>query len=433
VNSGAKGALGRVARGTAWGQILLPEEDCFVLVRPDGRWHLFDELYKPRLHEAYEQHSLFLRAPERPLVRRPQISLIVFVSEACNLRCSYCKVSSMITAPQKTPTDRHRIVAAIQEAAKATPGQVDVIFYGGEPLLEFEAIDTICHEVSASPAGERVFYSMTTNGTLLNERMLAILLHHRICVGVSIDGNPLTHNAHRLNAGGRETHGRAVANYRAMKHAGIECGPISVVTQPSRLENVFDYFHKEFGDTTVHLKPLEVAGTEELAWLVEYFTSYVEVQLRLLARCVDEVKRGLPRRVETRTLGAVRKVLASGDPNVEGCRTSGARGCSIGQEILGIEADGTRIPCPNGKKFTRKDPEWIHMLETRGGYCTDCRYEPLCPSFCMAELSEAYLENYSAGGDRTPLDVLCAANRRLVDGILGLYRKDAAALVRYAS
>lgn len=424
---------GRVERTNTWAQVLHPAHDQFVLVRPDNSWHLFDQAYVSVDHELYEKHSRQLKSLSAPLKRTPQVSMIVFVSEACNLRCDYCKVSSMITAPNKIQTDAKAIAAAIQTTAEGTIGQVDVIFYGGEPLLEFEAIDEICREVAASVVGNRVAFSMTTNGTLLTERMLEIMLNHRICVGVSIDGNPLTHNAHRVNLAGRDTHARAVANYRTMKKAGVECGPISVVTDPSKLEKVFDYFVTEFDETNIHLKPLEVRGSEDVSWLKDYFEEYVDCQLRLLSRCVSEFKMGQTRRCETRTAGAVRNVLLSGNLDVLSCHTSGMQGCSIGQEIFGIEANGVRIPCPNVKKYARKDPIFIKIIETRGGYCDECSYKQICPSFCLAEMDEKFIEGFNDRGETGPVDVLCASNRRLVDGIFRLYREDAIAVTQYAA
>jgi sulfatase maturation enzyme AslB (radical SAM superfamily) len=426
-------AGGRLRREAGRAQVVCPDGDCFVLMRPDGSWHFFDEPYDERLGAAYEEHSFELRAPIVPALPAPRVSMIVFVSEACNLRCDYCKVAAMVGAPEKTPTDAGAIIRSIREVATATLGRVDVIFYGGEPLLEFGAIDAICTELKSVSSLSRIAFSATTNGTLLNDRILDVLLRHSICVGVSIDGNPRTHDAHRVNLNGRATHSRVIDNYRALKRAGVECGPISVVTDASRLVEVFDYFVTEFDDSTVHLKPLEVRGTEDPAWLAEYFEAFVNGQLELLTRCIDEDAQGLRRRTENRTLGAVRGVLRSTEPSVRSCRTSGRDGCSIGQEILGIEADGERIPCPNVKKFVRRDTAWMHMIETRGGYCDGCRYKAVCPSFCMAEMDEAYLERFAREHDTRPIDVLCAANRRLVDGIFRLYRRNPAAMVRYAA
>lgn len=415
------------------GAVLQPGgRDHFVLIRPDGAWHLFEEPYDPALRRDYDRHSLALRPLSPILERPPQVSLIVFVSEACNLRCDYCKVSAMITAPDKKRTDPAAISAAIVAAAESTEGQVDVIFYGGEPMLEHQAIDRICTAVKGMLPEHRVYYSMTTNGTLLNEQMLATLIRHRISVGVSIDGDPDYHDAHRGNLAGRGTHRRAIANYARMKRSGVECGPICVVSDPSRLIESFDYFVEGFGDRFIYLKPLEVHGAEDAARLRDYFDAYAEAQLTLLARCVKGLQSGGRRLVETRTSSILKGVLRSHDPAVRSCRTSGASGCSIGQEILGVEADGEVIPCPNVKKHSRTDPAFIEAIERRGGYCDGCAYQPVCPSFCLAEMDEPFIEGFIAGGDTAPIDAICAYNRQVVDGIFALFRADPGALMRYA-
>lgn len=414
------------------GPVIVPDAGCFVLPRGDGSWLFFDEPYQADRLGAYREHARLRPFPVAFQPRKPQVSLIVFVSEACNLRCDYCKVSAMITAEHKKATRPAAIARAILEAAEASGGQIDVIFYGGEPLMEFRAIEAICTEVSARAPEGRVAYSMTTNGTLLNDGMLETMRRHRICVGVSIDGNPDSHDAHRSTAGGRATHERATRNYARMKASGVECGPICVVTDPARLLDTFDHFVEHHGDHTVHLKPLEVHGNEDPAVLRGYFQEYARQQLRLLARCVARFRDGGPRQVESRTLGVVMGVLRPTDENVRSCHTSAAGDCGIGGEILGVEADGGLIPCPNVKKYQRRDPEWIRAISDRAGYCSGCVYQPVCPSFCLAEMDEAYVERFIGGGDGGPVDALCVYNRAVVDGVFRLYREDPLALHRYA-
>lgn len=413
------------------GPVIMPDADCFVLPRGDGTWLLFDETYRADRLGEYREHARGRTFPVAFQTRSPQVSLIVFVSEACNLRCDYCKVSAMITAEHKKATRPAAIAGAIVEAAGASGGQVDVIFYGGEPLMEYRAIESICTEVSARVPEGRVFYSMTTNGTLLNDEMLRTLRRHRICVGVSIDGNPDSHDAHRNTAGGRATHERATRNYARMKQSGVECGPICVVTDPARLIETFDYFAGHHGDGIVHLKPLEVHGNEDPAALRAYFQEYARQQLQLLARCVARFRDGGPRQVESRTLGVVAGVLRPADENVRSCHTSAGGDCGIGREIFGVEADGGLIPCPNVKKYARRDPAWIQAIAERAGYCRGCVYQDICPSFCLAEMDEAYVERFIGGGDSGPVDAVCAYNRTVVDGVFRLYRQDPVSLHRY--
>jgi sulfatase maturation enzyme AslB (radical SAM superfamily) len=421
--------------------ILVPAPDCFVLVRDDDSWHLFDEPFDASRITDYEAFSLEIRPRVATRPRQSQISMIVFVSEACNLRCDYCKVAAMVQAVDKTRTRPDRIAKSIIDASERTSGPVDVIFYGGEPLLEYRAIEQICDTILNALPWAQINFSMTTNGTLLNTAIIDVLLRHRISVGVSIDGNAEMHDHARVNAGGRGTHSKVIQNYAAMKRAGVSCGPISVISDPSQLQDIFAYFNSQFGDRHIHLKPLEVQGTEDHGALRAYFAEFADQQLTLLERNIRHFMSTTNKQSETRTNGVVAGILLSYDLAVKGCRTSGQgpqqqefrRNCSIGFEIEGVEADGRRMPCPNVKKYANTSVARIAEISSRGGYCDGCRYQQVCPSFCLAEMDETFVDQFLAGHDTKPVDVICGYNRQLIDGIFNLYRAHPIELSRYAA
>lgn len=51
-----------------------------------------------------------------------------------------------------------------------------LLFYGGEPLLEFELIRKCVHYAQSIMPGKEIEYSMTTNGTLLNKEVIEYLV-----------------------------------------------------------------------------------------------------------------------------------------------------------------------------------------------------------------------------------------------------------------
>lgn len=420
------------AHAAAW-RTIAPDASYFVLVRPDDTWHLFAGGYEPSLDDAYRDHSVALRPLRSPGKRQPHKSLIVFVSEACNLRCDYCKVGEMIDAPRKSAADPTAIARSIVRAATDAKGRIDVIFYGGEPLLAAEAIDQICTLVRQEAPRDHIAFSMTTNGTLLNDRIVEILLRHDINVAVSLDGGAATHDRHRRNVGGRNTHERVVANYRRMKESALRCGPIAVVTDPLALEDMFRFFVDEFDDRSIYLKPLEVRGDESPAALKFYYDNYITAQLALLARCLKTYRDLGQRLVETRTMALLRTILYSGDADVRGCHTSAADfRCSIGGEIEGIEATGEHLACPNIKKYRRRDDAFIEALSTRAGYCDGCAYRVLCPAFCLAEMDEDFVEDFIITGRSPLIDVVCGANKKFIDGVFDLFREARSVLYEYA-
>jgi uncharacterized protein len=83
--------------------------------------------------------------------------------------------------------------------------EIVVVLHGGEPLLA--GVDVIDRAVTAIRAALPVTtaseVTIQTNGTLINERFLALFHRHRIGVGISLDGVGSAHDRHRTFANGR--------------------------------------------------------------------------------------------------------------------------------------------------------------------------------------------------------------------------------------
>lgn len=123
----------------------------------------------------------------------------------CNLNCEYCFIR------QKSPRDRMNITTA-QKAVdllieRAVYPVVNITLIGGEPLLEYKLIKQIVPyaEEAAARRNITVSWSVTTNGTLINERILDFFARHKINMLLSIDGGPETHDRYRKTRSGKGT------------------------------------------------------------------------------------------------------------------------------------------------------------------------------------------------------------------------------------
>jgi|GEM_PF-240323 len=139
-------------------------------------------------------------------IRRDQLLLIV--TEDCNLRCKYCSYTDsyehMRSRTAKTmsfETARKAIdyyFKLLKPMAKRIPGRkVAIGFYGGEPLLNRDLIESIIHYANRK-APLDVYYLMTTNATLLNDEAADFIVKNNICLAVSIDGPKINHDRNRV-------------------------------------------------------------------------------------------------------------------------------------------------------------------------------------------------------------------------------------------
>jgi len=121
----------------------------------------------------------------------------LFVTEDCNHRCEYCFVKEKRPRWLTEAVARDAVDWLIRASGKMA--WVSILFFGGEPLLEFDLIRFLVgySRERAQAAGMEARFSMTTNGTLMTEEMARYLAEQKITYLLSIDGAKETHDAHR--------------------------------------------------------------------------------------------------------------------------------------------------------------------------------------------------------------------------------------------
>ena len=131
----------------------------------------------------------------------PIQSAALYLTEDCNLRCRYCFVPKK---PKRMSLEVGREAIDFMLAAPAKVKRVSIVFFGGEPLLEFDTLRelTLYGEQRSSEIGRQIKFSVTTNGTLVTDEVFEFLTKHNIHMNLSIDGGPKTQNRNRRMADG---------------------------------------------------------------------------------------------------------------------------------------------------------------------------------------------------------------------------------------
>lgn len=140
------------------------------------------------------------------------LTLTLCLTHDCNLRCRYCYAGRKYAQAMSRDTAEQALRIALAEAQRA--GQnLDISFFGGEPLLEWPLLKHCCHFIRALAEGSdtRIRFGITTNGLLLSPDKLDWLAAQDFLVALSIDGSPAMHNTNRCFADGRGSHEQAAA------------------------------------------------------------------------------------------------------------------------------------------------------------------------------------------------------------------------------
>lgn len=145
----------------------------------------------------------------------PFQQFILKLHSRCNLACDYCYMyqtgdRGWLSGPKVMVPDMiRRTCQRIAEHVRDHElGHVEVALHGGEPLLAGPVVlgDVATELRHVLPDTTALDLVVQTNGVLLSETILDVLLSHRIRVGVSADGTKEAHDRHRRYADGRGSH-----------------------------------------------------------------------------------------------------------------------------------------------------------------------------------------------------------------------------------
>lgn len=176
---------------------------------------LTEELcYHGQEHEAIKK-ALSIDSQDEP----NNLHLIIIPTWRCNLRCSHCFVSHKLKKDGNNNVNIPHLIAFLtrfKERYKSVDN-IAISFIGGEPTLN---PDLCLKIIEAVPQDLNVSYHMTTNGVMLDNKILQ--LYHRLkdCL-ISLDGSEITHNKQRISLDGLDTYATVVQNIRTLVAAGL--------------------------------------------------------------------------------------------------------------------------------------------------------------------------------------------------------------------
>jgi uncharacterized protein len=276
-------------------------------------------------------------------------------------------------------------------------------FFGGEPLLNFALLQrTVLYaEERAAELGREITFEVTTNGTRLEEDVVAFLDEHRVQVGVSFDGPPEVQDVARPAASG-SSHALAVPGIRRLlaSRAGTDLEErthCSVVVTRRSADLVGIVRHlEELGFRKIVLTPATDVGVEAES------SGFRDEDLPELLAAYDALAA-----VYEADLAAGRRPAANWFPTLMGRLLSGERRstfCDGGRDYLGVAADGRVNLC---YRFYEDDEFAMgsvqagidravterldaHGLESRTA-CSTCWARSFCGGGC-------HHENVHAGG-----------------------------------
>jgi len=163
------------------------------------------------------------------------------VGSRCNMKCSYCYYldkDQFSSHSKQTRMSYDLLEKLIRQTIEANPGPiVSFTWHGGEPTLaKLEFYQKVVQlQKKYLPKGWQAWNNLQTNGLFLNDEWCRFLKENHFDVGLSIDGDALTHDKNRRDLSGNATFSRIAKSICRLQSYGIQPDLLCTVTSDSEV------------------------------------------------------------------------------------------------------------------------------------------------------------------------------------------------------
>lgn len=386
----------------------------------------WDEVMEAALEVTglWEDGSLFSdpEDPEIDLTDAPIKALCLNVAHVCNMKCHYCFASQgdfgLRPSLMSSEVGRRALDFLMEHSQGVKHLEVD--FFGGEPLLNWEVVkDIVNYGRQLEAATGKIFnFTLTTNTLLLDDEIMDFLVRERIGVILSLDGRQEVNDRHRLLKNDQGSYATIVPKIHRM----VEKGPISYYVRGTYTRNNLDFCEDvrhivELGVDALSLEPAVGSGSD------------YEIRKEDLPQVLDEYAKLALLLLDYHQQGRqVHFFHYDLDLQKGPCLAKRQTGCGAGSHYLAITPEGDIYPC---HQFIGQDDYRLgNILEStlqdsiRQKFarntllakeeCRWCWARNFCGGGCHAN-------NFFTNGDiGQPAEVACDMHRRRVEAAIYL-------------
>jgi len=254
--------------------------------------HMSGTAVEQTLAELARVHAVGMLAPARtepqptegtrpkviPLAQFPLSTMVLNVTNQCNLSCTYCyeygEDKIVDTQNGRKPkfmseeTARQSVDFMLKES-RSNP-VAHLTFFGGETLLNFPVLrKTIDYaRRRAAELGKQVDFSLTTNATLLKPEIIEFLADEQVGVTISIDGPREVQDKFRVFHNGSGSYDVVEPKIRALlaRHRSRPIGArVTLTSAGMDVHRIFHHLRDEIGFWEVGFAPVTTAPDREHA------------------------------------------------------------------------------------------------------------------------------------------------------------------------
>ena len=331
-------------------------------------------------------------------------ALCLHIAHDCNLACRYCFA-------REGEYHGRRALMSYEVGKKALDFLVtnsgnrvnlEVDFFGGEPLMNWEVVkDLVAYGRSLEkPHNKKFRFTLTTNGVLLNDEVLAFANKEMANIVLSIDGRKEIHDLMRPHRGGQGSYDEVVPKYKKVAESRNQMNYY--------VRGTFTRNNLDFAEDVKHLadEGFEQISMEPVVALPEEDYALRDEDIPALLEEYDELAlEYIRRKKEGKGFNFFHFMIdLEGGP----CVAKRLSGCGSGTEYLSVTPWGDLYPC---HQFAGQEDFLMGNVD-EGIIRTDIRDTfKTCNVYAKEKCRDCFAKYYCSGG--------CAANAYNFSGSLG--------------
>ncbi len=185
-------------------------------------------------------------------------SVIIKVTNECNLQCKYCFVSDSV--PRRTVINEAIVELLLKELERVSSEEtIHLVWHGGEPTLA--GGEFFCRVKALQAGREKRFENyIQTNGTLITDELIETLHNNGFNIGLSLDGPSSLNDQNRIDRNGAGSFQRVSKAIQKLRKRGIFSGILATIAKHNvdRAEELYNFCREQ--EIRLKLSPLYRAG-----------------------------------------------------------------------------------------------------------------------------------------------------------------------------
>lgn len=345
-------------------------------------------------------------------------ALCLHIAHDCNLRCEYCFASKgdYKRGRQLMPEDVALKAVDYLVENSGSKKNIEIDFFGGEPLLNFEVVQDVVEygRRVEKQTGKKFYFTITTNGTLLNDEIIDFINVNMDNVVISIDGRKKIHDSIRYDTKGKGSYDRILPSaLKLVRKRGNKSYFIRGTYTSRNLDFSNDVMHlADLGFREISIEPVVGSG-KDMFIKEENIPQVMNEYETLLKKYLERVREGKYFRFYHFNMDLY------GGP----CIFKRISACGAGFSYLAVSPEGYLYPCHQfvgqeqfimgdihggiNNEVLRKRFKGNNVLKK--GICSKCWAKLFCSGGCHAG---AYFTN---GDIEIPNELECIMQKKRIE------------------